>query len=349
MRRKIRVLVVDDSAFIRKVVSEMLASHPSIEVAGTAHDGEDALQKVEILKPDVVTLDLQMPRLDGVGFLREQMKRRPLPVVICSIVSETGQLALDAFEAGAVEYVQKPRSLKLPEIYEIRQDLIRKVLAAAIVSQEQLDRLLRQQKTAPPPAPAVEFRQKLPWDAILIGASTGGPGSLRQILPSFPANFPAPIGVVIHMPAGYTRFFAERLDEICPLKVVEAEQGLPFQPGYIVIGKAGAPFRLQRKSDGVYCDISGSSAEPFVPSVNDLFASAAEVFGARALGIVLTGMGNDGTAGASWLKAQGATVIAESERTAVIYGMPHAVAEAGLADLVLDLEEIVPTILKQLQ
>lgn len=349
MRRKIRVLVVDDSAFIRKIISEMLASHPSIEVVGTAHDGEDALQKVEILKPDVVTLDLQMPRLDGVGFLREQMKRRPLPVVICSIVSETGQLALDAFEAGAVEYIQKPRSLKLPEIYAIRQDLLRKTLAAAVISPEQLNRLLRNQQAAIPPAPAIEFRQKLPWDAILIGTSTGGPGSLRQILPLFPANFPAPIGVVIHMPEGYTRFFAERLDEICHLKVVEAEHRMPFQPGYIIIGKAGAPFRLRKEHDGVYCDLSGSSTEPFIPSVNDLFTSAAEIFQEKALGIVLTGMGNDGAAGASWLKAQGATIIAESEHTAIIYGMPHAVIETGLADLVLNLEEIVPTILKHLQ
>ncbi len=340
----VRVLVVDDSAYIRKVVSQMLNKHPRIQVVGTARNGREALQQVAVLSPDVVTLDLLMPDMDGLDFLRRQMPRRPLPVVVVSIASEEGEKALEAMELGALEFVQKPTALALSTVFEIEHDLQQHVLAAASVS---LSRL-RPGRTSGSVTPlAVPEIRRGRVDAIVIGVSTGGPQALRYLIPLFPADFPVPIAIVLHMPAGYTGLFAERLNQYAALEVLEARDGLPMQPGRVILAAGGMHLRLRRNSRGAVVAAleHNSQRKPHCPSVDVLFRSAADVYDGKTLAVVLTGMGNDGEEGAAWVKAQGGLVFAEDESSCVVYGMPRAVSEAGLTDSVVPLEGMVEAIL----
>ncbi len=347
MKLPIRVLVVDDSAYVRKVVKQMLQRSPQIEVVGTARDGYEALEKVEELNPDVVTLDLIMPRLDGVGFLREQMARRRIPVVVVSIASEGGELALAALEAGAVDFVQKPTALASERILEIADELIRKVKAAADITPEQLATL---ETLAPAAKPLKAPPVARTVDAVVIGVSTGGPQALRYLIPSLPADFPVPIAIVLHMPVGYTGLYAQRLNRLASLGVVEASEGDEMRPGRVLLAPAGRHLVLVRRDDGVVVarlDVSPLDT-PYRPSVDVLFRSAAEVYGGRVLGVVMTGMGRDGTQGAAWIKAQGGYIIAEAESSCMVYGMPRSVIEANLADRVVPLEDLPQAILSML-
>lgn len=352
MSRKIRALVVDDSAFVRKVVSQMLARSPDIEVVGTARDGADALEMVVRCKPDVVTLDLMMPRMNGVEFLREQATRNPVPVVICSIAHETGEMALDAFEAGAVDFVRKPTALATDRVYEIADELIAKVIAASQAS-------LRPTLAAAPvaiPALSPSRRPGTPAGAaataeiLVIGVSTGGPQALRHLIPSLPADFPIPIAIVLHMPVGYTKMYAERLNEISPLDVVEVEDGAPLRPGVAWLAPAGQHLTFVRDASGVvraHLDLRPLDTQ-HRPAVDVLFRSAADVFGAGALGVVMTGMGADGTAGAGEIRARGGRVVTEAASSCVVYGMPRAVVEAGLSDRSAPLETLAEAIMEML-
>lgn len=343
MNRVLRVLVVDDSAYIRKVMTQMLSRSPFIEVVGTARDGHDALEQVEKLKPDVVTLDLIMPNLDGIGFLREQMKRAPLPVVVCSIASESGELALKALDEGAVDFIQKPTALATEKIFEISDEIIEKVKAAAAVP------MTRLAPTPAPiaPAPAAPAR-KGAFDIVVIGISTGGPQALKMLIPQFPADFPIPIAIVLHMPIGYTELYAQKLDEISRLHVVEAKEGETVKPGVVFIAPAGRHLTFVRTNDGRI--VTHLDARPFDtphrPSVDVLFQSAAEIFGGRVLGVVMTGMGADGKQGAAWIKSQGGTIFTEDESTCVVYGMPRSVVEAGLSDRIVSLDQMAQAILE---
>lgn len=342
----IRVLVVDDSAFMRKAISEMLTTSAFIEVIGTARDGQDALEKVEELRPDVVTLDLYMPRLDGLGFLRAQMARRKVPVVLCTSAGDDVQLALAAIEAGALEFVQKPTAQALDSVRGISHFLVQAVLSAAQASLEKIPAPPEVGHTPPPPESrgAVQATR-----AVLIGISTGGPQALRYLMPRFPVNFPAPVAVALHMPPGYTGPFAERLSDMGPLEVVESKDGLEMKPGRIILAQAGIHTSLARqKSGSVICNLVKDTAGEhlYCPSVDVLFRSGAETYGAGAIGVVMTGMGSDGTAGAGWIKAQGGTVLAESEQSSVIYGMPSSVVKAGLVDRIVPLNQIVDTLLE---
>ncbi len=341
----IRVLVVDDSAYVRKVVKRMLSRSPFIEVVGTAHDGEEALRLVEELNPDVVTLDLMMPRMDGVAFLREQMARRPIPVVVVSIASEGGERALEALDAGAIEFVQKPTALATDKVFEISSELIAKVKAAA----QAAPRLhtLRAMPSAPPEPLTLRERTGR-VDVVVIGVSTGGPQALRRLIPQLPADLPVPVAIVLHMPVGYTEPYARRLDELAPLRVAEAREGDPLEPGSVLLAPAGRHLSFLRAGDGRV--VAHLDARPFDtphrPSVDVLFQSAAEVFGDRVLGVVLTGMGADGRNGAAWIKAQGGLVFTEAEESCVVYGMPRAVVEAGLSDRSLPLDQMAQAILE---
>src|SRR6185503_1606185 len=244
MRHVIRVLVVDDSAFVRKVLGQLLGKSPFIEVIGAARDGTEALEMVERLNPDVVTLDLVMAPMDGVEFLRQQMARKPVPVVICSIAHESGKLALDAFDAGAVEFVQKPTALATDRILEISEELIAKVKAAATVK---MANVLEPLSTAAVPvARKVEGRTHAPAalverkaNIVVIGISTGGPQALRHLIPRLPADFPVPVAMVLHMPVGYTEMFAQRLNDVSPLHVTEAREGDEMRPGMVLLAPAG--------------------------------------------------------------------------------------------------------------
>ncbi len=317
---------------------------PRIEVVGTARDGLDALEKVAELKPDVVTIDLFMPDLDGVGFLQSQMALKPLPVVVCSIASESGEKAVAAMEAGAVEFVRKPTALSNDQVYDIAEELIRKVIAAAMIPAEKLPKMA---SAAEVPQPLAPHQSHDRIDAIVIGVSTGGPQALRSLLPLFPDNFPVPMGIVLHMPVGYTGPLAQKLNEFSQLEVLEAAEGLEMKSGRAILGQAGYHFYLRRRQDRVLVHLDKSPTDSLHrPSVDVFFQSAAEAYGPNTLGIVLTGMGNDGTQGAGWIKTQGGLVFTEAESTSVIYGMPRSVVEAGLSDKIIPLNEIVKTIME---
>ena len=332
----IRVLVVDDSAYLRKMLSHMLRSSPLLEVVGYARDGAEALERVDELKPDVVTVDLNMPVMNGAEFVRRQMAREPLAVVVVSIASEEGGLAAEAMEAGAVEFVRKPTGLANEKVLEIERDLVEKVVAAGRVPRRRLQPL--QSGAAPPllaSSPTVAF------EVLVLGLSTGGPQALRFLLSQFPANFPIPIAAVVHMPIGYTGPFAEKLHELSALEVLEASHGMAMQPGRVVLAQAGQHLVLRRRRDAVICSLQNEpTASLHRPSVDVLFESAAVVYGKGTLGVVLTGMGEDGKLGAAWIKAQGGSVLAEHESSCIVYGMPRSVVEAGLADGVYPLTQL---------
>jgi two-component system chemotaxis response regulator CheB len=335
MNSIIRVLVVDDSAFVRKVVREMLSRSPFLEVVGTAHNGEEALELVEQFHPDVVTLDLNMPRMSGLEFINKQMAIHPLPILVVSIASANGEEVIQALDAGAVDVVQKPTALANDRVLEISSDLIAKVKAAATARVH-----------APTSVPVLLDRsisrmpRDLQTDIVVIGASTGGPHALKQLIPRLPSDFPVPVAIVLHMPLGYTELFAKSLAKDSSLNVVEARDGEVLRPGLVMIAKAGQHLSFIRRADKTV--IAVLKHHPLDtqhrPAVDVLFRSAAETYGSRTLGVVLSGMGCDGTAGAAWIKAQGGRVYTETEESCVVYGMPRAVAEAGLSDRSVSLD-----------
>lgn len=343
MNQLVRVLIVDDSAFVRKTVREMLSRNPYIEVVGAARDGLEALEMVEQLKPDVVTCDLGMPRLDGVGFVRQQMSRRRLPILILSAANGEAAHAIEALEAGAVDFVQKPTALATDDLFRIREELIEKVKAAANVAVHSL---------AAPEAKetALPVKETSRVEAVVIGVSTGGPQALRALLPRFPESFPVPIVMVLHMPVGFTALYATKLNEICALEVREAAEGDELRPGLSLLAPAGRHLKLMRSASGRV--VSRLAVQPIEslhrPSVDVLFHSAAEIFGPNVLGVVMTGMGSDGREGSGWIKAKGGMVITEAEESCVIYGMPRSVVEAGLSDAAVPLPRLAEAIIERL-
>jgi two-component system, chemotaxis family, protein-glutamate methylesterase/glutaminase len=342
MNQVARVLVVDDSAYVRKVITEMLAQSPLLEVVGTARDGREALDKVQELKPDVVTCDLIMPDMNGVEFIRRQMKKGPVPILVVSIASEAGEMALSAMEAGAVDFVQKPTALATDKIFEITEELIQKVKTAA---QARLGRLPAISTPAARPLNAFIQRQRR-VDAVVLGISTGGPQALRYLIPQFAADFAAPIIIVMHMPVGYTDMYAQKLNELSSLTVSEAKEGDVLRPGAALFAPAGRHMTFHHDDDGII--VTHLDARPFNtlhrPSVDVMFQSAAEIYGERLLGVVMTGMGSDGQQGAAWIKAKGGLVYTESEETCVVYGMPACVSQAGLSDRSVALTEMAAAI-----
>ncbi|KYC43185.1 chemotaxis response regulator protein-glutamate methylesterase [Scytonema hofmannii PCC 7110] len=346
MLQIIRTLVVDDSAFVRKVVKQMLSRSPFIEVVGTARDGEEALEMVEQLNPDVVTTDLIMPNMDGVEFLREQMKRRPVPVVVVSIANESGEMALEALDAGAIDFIQKPTALATEKVFEISDELIQKVKTAANVSVAHLLPIPAGKKISSP----ISISRSGSIDILVLGASTGGPQALTYLISQLPENFPIPVAIILHMPVGYTEMYANRLNELSRVKVVEAKEGDPVLPGVVLIAPAGRHLTFIRQTDGTV--VTHLDSRPFDtlhrPSVDVLFQSAAEVFRDRVLGVVMTGMGSDGKQGAAWIRSQGGLVYTEAEETCVVYGMPRSVVEAGLSLKSIRLNQMIPAILEVL-
>lgn len=343
MPRPVRVLVVDDSAYVRKIVREMLARCPDLEVVGTARDGEDALQLVEELRPDVVTSDLIMPGTDGVEFIRRQMARRPVPIVVVSIAAEASERVLAALDAGAIDFVQKPTALATEKIYDIAEELIGKVLAAA-----QAPLAALQPPAVEPAAPGARTYAGR-YDLLAIGVSTGGPQGLKAVIPSLPADFPVPVAVVLHMPIGYTEGYARRLDELSALTVMEARAGEQVRAGHVYVAAAGRHLTFRRDPSGAVVlslDLQPLDT-PHRPSVDVMFRSAADTFGDRVLGLVMTGMGADGREGAAWIKARGGAVLTEAEESCVVYGMPRAVAEAGLSDEAIPLAGLARALLQR--
>jgi two-component system, chemotaxis family, protein-glutamate methylesterase/glutaminase len=339
----VRVLIVDDSAYVRKVIRQMLSRSPFIEVVGAARDGRDALQLAEELRPDVITCDLIMPELDGVGFVREQMARRPIPIVVVSIASESGELVLSALDAGAVDFIQKPTALATDRLLEISDDLIEKVKAAARARPV----VAAGVAVTPIVHPAAATNA---FDVVVIGISTGGPQALKVLIPKLPAEFSVPIAIVLHMPVGYTELYARKLNEQSSLTVLEAQGGEVIAPGHVYIAPAGRHLTFRRngaKQVVTYLDVRPLDT-PHRPSVDSLFQSAADVYGSRVLGIVMTGMGSDGREGSAWIKAKGGTVLTEAEASCVVYGMPRSIVEAGLSDAEVRLDQMADAVLERI-
>jgi two-component system chemotaxis response regulator CheB len=325
IRPRIRVLVVDDSAFARKVVREVLAADPEIEVVGFARDGLDALEKIGEHDPDVVTLDLLMPNLDGVGVLNALAGKARPRVVVVSTNDDQSSMALEALHAGAVELVHKPTALATDRLYELSTELVQKVKIAAQARPPPM-------REAPSLVPSAPRKGDSTSGILVIGASTGGPQALTRLLAELPGDLPVPVAMVLHMPPGYTAALAERLNVGCALDVQEAREGLPLRPGMVVLGRAGMHLKIAGGPDTAKVRLDLAPLETaHRPSVDVLFASAAAVYGSRVLGVVLTGMGEDGLQGARQIHAAGGRVLTESESSCVVYGMPRAVSEAGLS------------------
>lgn len=343
MDKLIRVLIVDDSAYIRKVMKKMLSRSPFIEVIGVASDGEEALELTEKLNPDVVTLDIVMPQLDGISFLRTQMAKRPVRVIIVSITSESSERVLEALNVGAIDFVHKPTSLATDQILEIADELIAKVKEAANVDISHLQVTSKLQKQGVPQPLALTAARLIRVDMVVLGISTGGPQALRFLIPQLPANFPVPLAMVLHMPVGYTKMYAEKLNQISALTVVEAQEGDELRPGVALLAPAGRHLRIVRHpltgAAVAHLDLNPPTTL-HRPCVDVLFQSASEVFRNRLLGVVMTGMGSDGKQGAAWIKSQGGVIFTEAEESCVVYGMPMSVCEAGLSDKVVPLAQM---------
>ncbi|MFZ5996138.1 MAG: protein-glutamate methylesterase/protein-glutamine glutaminase [Nitrospirota bacterium] len=345
----VKILIVDDSAFMRNALSNMLASDPEIKIIGTARDGLEAIEKIENLKPDVVTMDVEMPRMDGITALKHIMETNPLPVImVSSITTEGAKATLDALDHGAVDFIPKNLSELSVNIVKIKEILIEKIKhigRKGIVKRKV--RPVPRPLAAPPP---LEMPRAIPArttgerrvGVVSIGTSTGGPKALQEIIPKLPKNFPVPIVIAQHMPPNFTGPFAERLNQLSQIDVKEAVEGEMLRPGLALVAPGRGHMRVTRVK-GIETVVSISeNKEDFIyrPSVDALMSSVAEFFPGRALGVILTGMGNDGLKGLTALKKSGGRIFAQNEETCVVYGMPKAVVDAGLADKVLYLEEI---------
>jgi two-component system chemotaxis response regulator CheB len=339
--RLIRVLVIDDSAFSRQVITRMLETSPLVQVVGVARDGEEALRKAFELEPDLITLDLEMPRMDGFTFLRLVMSKRPTPVMVIS-----GRAGEDdvfkALELGAVDFIAKPTPRATPELASIEQELIRKVHS---IRELRIEKVSERLSAMPPVARGGEGEAISAPKLVVIGSSTGGPAALMQVFGAFAEPPACAFLVAQHMPKGFTRGFAERLDRLTPMRAAEAEGGEEPAVGTILVAPGGSHLELESRGSRTTARVlPGGPGDKYTPSVDRLFRSAAKHYGSDLLALVLTGMGDDGCQGVTAVKESGGSVIAESESTAVIFGMPRQAIRTGAVDLVLPLGEVATAI-----
>jgi len=351
----IKVVVVDDSAFMRKALSTMLAKDPEIEVVATARDGEEGLEMIRRHQPDVVTMDIEMPRMDGLTALRHVMMEMPRPVLmVSSLTTEGAEATLKAMELGAVDFIPKQLSKVSLDIVKIEDDLRAKVKLIAHRRMGHLTRAIPAAKgrvTAAerPTRPAVRPTGTPRRDVVAIGVSTGGPPAVQKVLSALPGDFPAGILIAQHMPAAFTGPFAKRLDGVCRIAVKEAEDGERLQPGVAYVAPGGKHLRIDQKISRIDVRVVEEPREAlYKPSASVLFDAVAQGVGRRALGVVLTGMGSDGLDGMRVLKDKGGRALAQSDSTCVVYGMPKAIVDAGLADEIVDIDDMGEAILHNL-
>ncbi len=344
----IKVLVVDDSALIRQILSEIINQEADMEVVGTASDPLQAREKIKALSPDVLTLDVEMPRMDGLEFLDRLMRLRPMPVVMVSSLTERdSEVTFRALELGAVEVVAKPRLDIRRGMGEYAQEITDKIRGAAAARlRPRVTPPSNSTATPPPITPVTGWRSS--ERVIVVGASTGGTEAIRAVLQGLPADAPAVL-VTQHMPAGFTRSFAERLDRLCRIRVKEASHGERAMPGHAYIAPGDAHLLVQRSgADYVLALDSGAPVNRHRPSVDVLFRSAAASVGRNAVGVILTGMGRDGAAGLLELKQNGAHTFAQDEASCVVYGMPKEAVALGGVDEIVTLLEIPAKVLNYL-
>ncbi len=333
--KKIKVLVVDDSSVIRKVISEILAKDPEIEVVGMAKDGKEAIEKAEELLPDVVTLDIEMPVMDGLSALKILRQKVPRSKVIMfsSLTQEGAKATIEALSLGAYDFVPKPSTRSfLESIKKIELDLLPKI--KSIVPLKEIKPILK-------PRDSFLEVKKGSFKVCGVGVSTGGPQTLMEIFSKLPKGFPVPILVVQHMPPIFTRYLAERLNSISPLEVKEAEQGELVKDGVVYI--APGDYHMEVKKEGTRVRIflhQGPLRNHCRPAVDELFESLAEIYNGYVLALILTGMGYDGKEGAKKIKEKGGVILAQDAQSSVVFGMPRVIIEAGLADEVLNISEI---------
>lgn len=359
----VKVLVVDDSGFFRRRVSEILSADPNIQVVGTATNGREAIDQAQALKPDVITMDYEMPMMDGITAVRNIMQRCPTPVLMFSSLTHEGaRVTLDALEAGAVDFLPKNFEDISRNPERVKQLLCEKIHTIARSNRRSFSPPVA---TAPVAAPAAQARpavrpnpstlsrpaaapsaapvssaapKRKVYKLVAIGTSTGGPVALQRVLTQLPANFPAPIVLIQHMPAAFTKAFAERLDKLCRISVKEAEDGDVLRPGLALLAPGGKQMMVDAR--GVIKILPGDERLNYKPCVDITFGSVAKSYGDKVLAVVLTGMGADGREGARLLKQSGSQVWAQDEASCVIYGMPMAIVKANLADAIYSLDDI---------
>jgi two-component system chemotaxis response regulator CheB len=358
-----RVLVVDDSAFMRKAISIMLESDPQIKVVGQARDGEEAIEKVRELKPDLVTLDVEMPRMDGLAALRQIMKSDPTPVMMISSITTAGaEATLEALELGAIDFIPKQMSYVSLDIVKIKEELLTKIkdiarrkhLLMAQYRQREFARSGRvpislagkqapTSTSAPGCTPVIPIirRRNHSIHIVAVGSSTGGPPALSTLFSKLPGKLPVGVVVAQHMPAQFTKTLAERLDSLCSLTVREAVDGEKIEPGLVLIAPGGLNMTVKRRGGDAFVSVSPEPVSTlYKPCVDVMMNSVADTFGQATLGVILTGMGNNGVHGVRNVKERGGVIVAQNEQTCIVYGMPRAVIDAGLADHIAAIDDI---------
>lgn len=345
----IRVLVVDDSTFIRKVISRILEKDQGIQVVGTADNGVEALEKIEALRPDVVTMDVEMPRMNGIEALKKIMSTRPLPVIMLSGLTQEGaNITLDALNMGACDFITKDSGNAGVGLFKIEDELLRKVKDVA-----------RRKVRLPAPKPEIQINKRSAvernaaagngeHEIVSLGASTGGPPALQHILTSLSSSFPVPLVIAQHMPKLFTQSFAERLNHLSQITVKEAENREPLKPGVALIAPGDSHMAVRRKGKETFVELVADDRYIYRPSVDLLMDSVARAYDSKVVAVILTGMGSDGLAGFREIKSRRGYIIAQDEETCVVYGMPRVVIEARLAHTVLPIQKIPEEIVKVL-
>lgn len=341
----IKVLVVDDSLVMRKTISRMLTKDNSIEVVGTAVNGKDALEQIERLKPDVVTMDVEMPVMDGIEALRQIMETNPVPVIIMSALTKEGaEITMEALQIGACDFVTKDFAGMKGTMASKQSEVIMKVRN---VAKNKVKFILRKLDMKKRPT-VTKSLQDIRHEVLAIGASTGGPPALQHILSSLPKDFPIPIVIAQHMPKIFTQSFSQRLDAISQLHVKEAEDRETLRAGVVYIAPGDIHLAIRRKGKDAYVEFTNGTQYIYRPSVDLLMGTTAEAYEERSIGVILTGMGNDGLVGMKQMRERKSYIIAQNEATCVVYGMPRAVALAGLTDAVLPIDKIPEEIMRVL-
>lgn len=336
---RVRVLVADDSAFMRTALTRMIESDEELQVVGQAQDGAQALEMAASLNPDVITLDIEMPKVDGIGVLRRLMDENPKPVIMVSSLSREGaEVTLQAFDLGAFECIPKQLSYASLDIVKIRGQLVEKIKAAAKFRPKRAKRPAR----APRPSGASPYRELPVPEVVCIGTSTGGPGALREIVAALPKDLGVGVLVVQHMPPGFTGPLANRLNSIGQLRVFEAVHEQPIEPGQVLIAPAGFQMQAYKRGPSTYSVRIGREPNDtlHIPSVDVTMLSVAETFGARSCGVILTGMGSDGSKGMRAIFEKGGITIGQDESSCVVYGMPKVCAEMNILRRVVPLSQM---------